>query len=153
MRIGWVAADESILEKYILVKQGADLHSSNITQRSISAYMEMFDLDRDIERIRRVYKSRRDTMHEAILAEFPKGTRFTHPEGGLFTWVELAGDVDTRELLAESLDNNVAFVPGESFFPNGGGKNTMRLNFSNMPEEKISEGIKILAGLVKGRLN
>ncbi len=153
MRIGWVAAEERILEKYVLVKQGADLHSSNITQRNISAYMEMFDLDSDIERIRQVYKSRRDAMHEAILSEFPEGTRFTHPEGGLFTWVELKGDIDTRELLAESLGSHVAFVPGDSFFPNGGGRNTMRLNFSNMSEEKISEGIKILAGLIKKHVN
>ncbi len=153
MRIGWVAADEKILEKYVLVKQGADLHSSNITQRNISAYMDLFDLDEDIDRIRQVYKGRRDAMHEAILSEFPEGTRFTHPEGGLFTWVELKGDINTRELLAESLDSNVAFVPGESFFPNGGGKNTMRLNFSNMPEEKITEGIKVLAGLIKKHLH
>lgn len=92
-------------------------------------------------------------MHEAILSEFPGGTRFTHPEGGLFTWVELQNDIDTRELLEESLANNVAFVPGESFFPNGGGKNTMRLNFSNMSEEKIKEGIKVLAGLIRNHLN
>ncbi|HEX2945019.1 MAG TPA: PLP-dependent aminotransferase family protein [Clostridia bacterium] len=153
MRIGWVAADERILEKYGLVKQGADLHSSNITQRNISAYMEMYDLDSDIERIRLVYKSRRDAMHKALLADFPGGARFTHPEGGLFTWVELEGDINTRELLVESLGSNVAFVPGESFFPNGGGKNTMRLNFSNMPEEKITEGIKILGDLIKRRVN
>ena len=153
MRIGWVAADDRILEKYVLVKQGADLHSSNITQRNISAYLEKFDLDSDIENIRKVYKSRRDAMHEAIQSEFPDGTRFTHPEGGLFTWVELNGDIDTRELLEESLANNVPFVPGESFYPNGGGKNTMRLNYSNMPEEKISEGIKILAGLIRKHLN
>jgi 2-aminoadipate transaminase len=148
MRIGWVAADERILEKYILVKQGADLHSAGITQRNISMYMEMYDLDEDIEKIRSVYKGRRDAMHKALLECCPGGSKFTHPEGGLFTWVELPGDIDTREMLAECLDNNVAFVPGSSFFPNGGGKNTMRLNFSNMPEDKIKEGIMLLAGII-----
>lgn len=153
MRIGWVAADDKILERYVLVKQGADLHSANITQRNISMYMDMFDIDEDIQKIRTVYKSRRDAMQKAILEEFPAGTRFTHPDGGLFTWVELDGGIDTRELLADCLDNNVAFVPGDSFFPNGGGKNTMRLNYSNMPEEKIAEGIRVLACIIRKHCN
>jgi 2-aminoadipate transaminase len=148
MRIGWVAADERILEKYILVKQGADLHSAGITQRNISMYMDMYDLDEDIEKIRLVYKGRRDAMHNSLLACFPMGSKFTHPEGGLFTWVELPGEIDTREMLGECLENNVAFVPGSSFFPNGGGKNTMRLNFSNMPEDRIVEGIRVLGGII-----
>jgi 2-aminoadipate transaminase len=148
MRIGWVAADEHVLEKYVLVKQGADLHSAGITQRNISLYMDTYDLDQDIEKIRTVYKSRRDAMQEALSAEFPGECRFTHPEGGLFTWVELPGGIDTRKLLEECLDHNVAFVPGDSFFPNGGGRNTMRLNFSNMPENRICEGIKVLAEVI-----
>ena len=153
MRIGWVAADERILEKYILVKQGADLHSAGITQRNISMYIDMYDLDEDIEKIRLVYKSRRDAMNSALLAELPAGTCFTYPEGGLFTWVELDGDIDTRELLEECLENKVAFVPGASFFPNGGGTNTMRLNYSNMPEDRTAEGIKVLGGIIRHRLH
>jgi 2-aminoadipate transaminase len=152
MRIGWVAADEKILEKYVLVKQGADLHSANINQRNLSMYMDMYDLDEDIEKICTVYKGRRDAMHSAIVKEFPEGTRFTYPRGGLFTWVELDENIDTRELLVESLENNVAFVPGDSFFPNGGGRNTMRLNYSNMPEDKIAEGIRVLAEIIGRKL-
>jgi 2-aminoadipate transaminase len=152
MRIGWVAADEKILEKYVLVKQGADLHSANITQRNLSMYLDTYDLDEDIQKIRSVYKSRRDAMHNAISEEFPKGTRFTHPEGGLFTWVELDERIDTRELLSECLKHNVAFVPGDSFFPNGGGRNTMRLNYSNMTEDKIAEGIKLIADVIRKKL-
>ncbi len=152
MRIGWVAAEKKILEKYVLIKQGADLHSAGITQRNVSMYMDMFDLDEDISMIRSVYKKRRDAMYNAICEEFPKGTRFTYPQGGLFTWVELDGEIDTRDLLAECLEHNVAFVPGESFFPNGGGKNTMRLNYSNMSEDKINEGIKLLGGIIRKKL-
>ncbi len=151
MRIGWVAADERILEKYILVKQGADLHSAGITQRNISMYLDTYDLDEDIVKIRSVYKGRRDAMHNALRANFPGESKFTHPEGGLFTWVELPVDIDTREMLEECLENNVAFVPGSSFFPNGGGKNTMRLNFSNMPEDKIKEGIMLLGKIVRNQ--
>lgn len=149
MRIGWVAADEKILEKYVLVKQGADLHSAGYTQRIISMYMDLYELDDDISKICEVYKKRRDAMLEAISAELPAGTRFTQPKGGLFTWIELDGDIDTRELLAECLERNVAFVPGEPFFPNGGVKNTMRLNYSNMPEEKIAEGIRQIGTAIR----
>jgi len=149
MRIGWVAADESILEKYILVKQGADLHSSGLTQRIISMYMDMHDLDADIEIIKEVYQSRRDVMLKAMNEEFPACVRFTYPNGGLFTWVELPENINTRKLLEECLDENVAFVPGGSFFPNGGGENTMRLNYSNMPEDRIVEGIKRLGMIIR----
>jgi 2-aminoadipate transaminase len=152
MRIGWVAADRSILEKYILVKQGADLHSSGLVQRNISMYMELHDLDEDVEKLRQVYRSRRDVMLASMKAEFPEGVRFTFPDGGLFTWVELPGGMDARELLEECLENNVAFVPGGSFFPNGGGKNTMRLNYSNMPEKRIEEGIKRLGRILRTHL-
>lgn len=153
MRIGWVAADESILGKYILVKQGADLHTSGLLQRYISMYMDLHNLDEDVEKLRNVYRSRRDVMLASMKAEFPEGVRFTFPGGGLFTWVELPGDMDSYELLEECLKCNVAFVPGGSFFPNGGGKNTMRLNFSNMPEVRIDEGIKRLGRILRIHLN
>jgi 2-aminoadipate transaminase len=81
--------------------------------------------------------------------EFPQDIRFTCPQGGLFTWVELPAQIDARALLAESLKHQVAFVPGGSFFPNGGMENTFRLNYSNMPEERIVEGIKRLGGVLK----
>ena len=153
MRIGWVAADGDILEKYILVKQGADLHSSGLVQRNISMYMDLYDLDEDIERLKEVYRSRRDVMLAAMKAEFPEGVRYTYPGGGLFTWVVLPERIDACELLEECLKNNVAFVPGGSFFPNGGGRNTMRLNFSNMPEDRIAEGIRRLGRMLRVRLD
>lgn len=149
MRIGWVAADTDILEKYVLVKQGADLHTSGLTQRNISMYMDMHNLDEDVEKLKQVYRSRRDVMLASMKTEFPKGVRFTIPGGGLFTWVELPGCIDACELLVECLKSNVAFVPGGSFFPNGGGRNTMRLNFSNMPEDRIEEGIKRLGRIIR----
>jgi DNA-binding transcriptional MocR family regulator len=76
---------------------------------------------------------------------FPKQIRFTRPSGGLFLWVELPESVDAKEVLVKSLEYKVAFVPGEAFFPNQGRKNTFRLNYSNMSEERIIEGIKRLA--------
>lgn len=148
-RIGWVAADKNLLEKYILVKQGADLQTSTIGQREVAKFLEMYDLEKHIEKIKSVYRKRRDLILTAMRAEFPKGVCFTQPEGGLFTWVETAPHINARDLLVRSLKDNVAFVPGGSFFPNGGKENTFRLNYSNMPEGRIVEGIRRLGKVLK----
>jgi Transcriptional regulators containing a DNA-binding HTH domain and an aminotransferase domain (MocR family) and their eukaryotic orthologs len=149
LRIGWVAAETNILEKFILVKQSADLHSSTLSQRKIAKYIEMYDFDANIEKIKATYKKRRDTMLKAMEKEFPAGVQFTHPKGGLFTWVELPSWMNARDVLVKSLEKKVAFVPGGAFYPNGGMENTMRLNFSNMPEDRIEIGIKRLANVLQ----
>nr|WP_313885210.1 aminotransferase class I/II-fold pyridoxal phosphate-dependent enzyme [Clostridium sp. DJ247] len=84
-----------------------------------------------------------------IKEEFPQDVKYTLPDGGLFIWVELPLHIDASEVFMKALDNNVAFVPGESFFPNYKYKNTFRLNYSNMPDEKIIEGIKRLGKVLK----
>lgn len=149
LRIGWVAAETNLLEKYILVKQSADLHTSSLSQRSIAQYMDSYDFDANIDKIKAVYKKRRDIMLKTMEEEFPKGISFTRPAGGLFLWVVLPEHIDAKEVAAKSIAYNVAFVPGESFFPNYKKKNTLRLNYSNMPEDRIVEGIKRLAIVLK----
>ncbi|MDK2918839.1 MAG: 2-aminoadipate transaminase [Candidatus Petromonas sp.] len=152
LRIGWVCADGEVLNKYILVKQGADLQSNSMSQRELNKFLEMYDLDEHIEKIKKLYKKRRDLMIQTMEQHFPKEVKFTRPEGGLFTWAELPEHINTRELMKKALEKNVAFVPGGSFFPNGGHENTMRINYSNMPEDKIVKGIKILAEVIKEAL-
>lgn len=88
-------------------------------------------------------------MIQAMKDYFPKSAKYQVPEGGLFLWVTLDESVDTKALMVKAVENKVAFVPGLSFFPNSDTKNTMRLNFSNMSEDKIVEGIKRLGGLLK----
>ena len=149
MRIGWLAAPREIYEKYAVVKQGADLHTSTLAQYQILAYLERFDLDASIARIREVYRRRRDAMLRALESEFPPGVSWTRPRGGLFLWATLPEGVSAREALVRALERNVAFVPGGSFFPDGGHENTMRLNFSNMPEERIAEGIARLGAVLR----
>jgi 2-aminoadipate transaminase len=149
MRIGWLAAPREIHEKCELVKQGADLHTSTLAQYQILAYLERFDLDAGIARIREVYRRRRDAMLSALESAFPPGVSWTRPRGGLFVWATLPEGVSAREALARALERNVAFVPGGSFFPNGGHENTLRLNFSNMPEERITEGITRLGAVLR----
>jgi len=152
IRIGFVLAAPTLLNKYILVKQGADLQSSTLSQRELNQYLEMYDFDAHISKIREVYKKRRDLMMETIREAFPASAKCEVPQGGLFAWVELPKHIDTKALLIKAVENKVAFVPGGSFFPNGGQENYMRLNFSNMPEEKIVEGIQRLGKIIKESL-
>ena len=148
-RIGWIAGDRDIIRKYVLVKQGVDLQCNTLAQMEIAKYLELYDIDRHIEKIRETYRHRRDVAVQAMEQAFPEGVTFTRPEGGLFSWVELPPAIHARELLEKCLAQNVAFVPGGSFFPNGGHENTLRINFSNMPEEKIVEGLTRIGRILK----
>ena len=144
LRIGWICAEPEILEKYVVVKQGADLQCSSFDQRATALFMQTYDLNEHIEKIKVVYKNRRDLMLDNIKKYFPEGIKYTFPTGGLFTWIELKEGLDAAEVLKEALKENVAYVPGGSFFPNGGHPNFFRMNYSCMSEEKIVEGIKRL---------
>jgi 2-aminoadipate transaminase len=105
-----------------------------------------------VDKIRAVYKHRCELMIKTMQEEFPPEAKFTDPDGGLFTWVELPSYVNTRDLAAKAMENNVAFVPGSGFFPNGGNNSCMRLNYSCMPDERIVEGVKRLAAVIKSAI-
>ena len=152
LRIGWVFADQEIVQKYILVKQGADLQSNSMAQRELDKFLELYDLDAHVEKIKNVYRRRRDIMLNTMKEHFPTTVKYTYPTGGLFTWVELPNQLNAREVFAKAIEVNVAFVPGGSFYPNGGNENTFRLNYSNMSEEKIEEGIIRLGNVLKEML-
>lgn len=145
LRIAWVAADLSVIERLVILKQGADLQTATLSQLQVNRYLEENDLDADIAKIVPVYRERRDAMLSALEKEMPAGVRWTRPEGGLFLWMTLPANLNARTLLDECVRQNVAFVPGGAFFPNGGNENTLRLNYSNMPIERIREGVKRLA--------
>ncbi|WP_291635315.1 PLP-dependent aminotransferase family protein [Clostridium sp.] len=144
LRLGWVCASNEILQKYIIVKQGADLQCSSFDQRIAALFMETYDLNVHIEKLKNLYGVRRNLMIESMDKYFPAGVKHTNPNGGLFTWFELKEGLNTAEILQEALKENVAYVPGSSFFPGGGHHNFARLNYSCMCEEKIVEGIKRL---------
>jgi len=152
MRIGWLTGPAHLFEKYVLLKQGVDLHTSTLSQRLLAGYLERYDIEASIVRMRALYRSRRDAMLGAIDEEFPTGVSHTRPRGGLFLWVELPAAINARELLVECAARGVVFVPGGSFFPNGGHENTLRLNFSNMPEERIVEGIRRMGAVLRSCL-
>lgn len=149
LRLGWVAASSEIVQKYVIVKQGADLQCNSMAQREVASFIQMYDLDAHIKKIIEVYKKRRDLMLDTMKKEFPENVKFTYPNGGLFTWVELPEGIDAAEVLKKALEEKVAFVPGGPFYPNGGNENHFRLNYSNMPEDRIIEGITRLGKVLK----
>ena len=149
MRLAWMIANPKIMEKMDLVKQSTDLSTSCVSQREVAMYMKEFDFEGHIQENCRLYAHRRDVMCGAMKEFFPKGVKFTYPHGGLFTWVELPESMDARTLMAECIENKVAFVPGDSFFPSSGKRNYFRLNFSNNDDEKTRDGIRRIADVIK----
>ncbi|WP_226619619.1 PLP-dependent aminotransferase family protein [Cytobacillus firmus] len=142
LRLGWICADETFIDKYVAFKQTADLHTDSFAQRITAKYMELYDIEEHINKIKAVYKERCRAMLSCIEEFFPNHLSYSKPEGGLFIWVELPEGIDSAHIFTECLKNNVACVPGAPFFPNGTQKNTLRLNYSNMSKERIIEGMK-----------
>ncbi len=151
-RLGWVCAETEILGKYNFMKQASDLQASSIGQMETAKFLDLYNLDEHVEKIKAVYVKRRDCMLKAMEDYFPEGVTWTHPEGGLFTWVTLPDYMNAKDLQMKCLDKKVAFVPGGGFFPNGGHENTLRMNYSCMPEEKIVEGIKRIGEAIKASM-
>lgn len=153
LRLGWLAASAPLFQKYVMVKQSADLHTSTLGQMQLSAYLDAHDLDTNIELIIELYRSRRDIMLEAMEAEFPEGIQWTRPEGGMFLWVTLPEHISARTILEACLADDVAFVPGGPFFPNGGHENTLRMNYSTSSPERIREGVKRMGKVLRRHLS
>jgi 2-aminoadipate transaminase len=149
LRLAWVIAPEQVIRKLVMCKQAADLHTATFNQ--VLAYEVSRDgfLDKHVKFIRSVYKERRDVMLEMMDEVFPPEVRWTHPLGGMFLWGMLPAEMDSAEVLKLAVERKVAFVPGGAFHPNGGGKNTMRINFSYSSPENIREGIARLGTVLK----
>ena len=149
LRVAWLCARKDIMEKYLVLKNASDLASATITQYQMDYYLKHFDMDKHIEKITTLYRHRRNVMADAIDRFFPEEVKYLLPKGGLFIWVELPPDKDTRELLKRALAKNIAFIPGSAFYPSNRKYNEMRLNFSNLEDEDIISGIEILGEVTK----
>ncbi|NOD94995.1 aminotransferase class I/II-fold pyridoxal phosphate-dependent enzyme [Ruegeria sp. HKCCD4884] len=149
LRMGWVVAPKPIISQLVLLKQAADLHSATINQMAVHDVAQAC-FDSHIPQVRAVYQNRRDVMLDALEQHMPDGVEWTRPEGGMFIWVTLPAEASGSELLARALDTvKVAFVPGQAFFPDGSGANTIRLSFSNSDEAAIREGIRRLGEVLR----
>jgi 2-aminoadipate transaminase len=153
MRLGWVIAPRPILDKLTLAKQAGNLCSSTFSQSVTEEYLNSYDWKANFEAVIKLYRVRRDAMLEALEEYFPEGSTWTRPAGGLFIWATLPNGLDSAELLAESIrEAKVAFVPGSACFEDGGGKSSMRLNFSYCEPDTIDLGVKRLGEVVKQQL-
>lgn len=152
LRLGWVCAARPVIGKLILEKQASDLNSATINQMVMAKVAESC-FDEQVGKIRAAYKTRRDAMLAALERHMPDGVNWSRPEGGMFIWLQLPQAIDGADLLRQSLETvKVAFVPGGAFFPDGSGRNHLRLNFTSSGPDKIEEGIARLGKLMRDSL-
>ena len=148
IRVGWVCAPPPVRAKLVLGKQAADLCASTLSQFFVREYFGEGRWREYVDELIGVYRSRRGAMLRALTAHFPRQASWSQPEGGLFVWATMPDYIDTTDLLAKALRENVAFVPGEAAFVDGRGSGSMRLNFSMQTEDEISEGIRRIGAVV-----
>lgn len=148
LRMGWIVAPQYIIEKLVVLKQAADLHSNFLSQRIIYQFLQDNSIDDHIVTIRNLYRHQRDYMVTMIERYFPENVKITRPEGGMFLWATLPEGIDAKAVFDIAIREKVAFVPGAPFHLKGVGGNTMRLNFTNSEDEKIEHGIEILGGIL-----
>ena len=153
LRLAWVIAPEEVIRKLVLAKQGTDLNSATFNQVLAHEVGQHGFIDRHVKLICDVYRERRDVMLDVMSELMPPVVHWTHPHGGLFLWAVLPQGMNTTALFPEAVAKRVAYVPGESFYPCGGGENTMRLNFSYSRPELITEGISRLANVISLHLD
>ena len=152
IRIGFTVAPAPVVAKMTVGKQAVDVHTTQLMQMIVAEWMKRYDVDEHIEKIRKIYRRKLNLMCDMIDSELGDAVSYVRPEGGLFAWVVLPEYMDAKALQMKCLEKKVAFVPGGSFFPNGGHENTLRLNYSCMPEEKIVQGITALCQTIRENL-
>jgi 2-aminoadipate transaminase len=145
MRLGWVVAPPDIMEQLIIAKQASDLHSNYLSQRIAYQYLRQQNIDDHIRKICNVYKTQCQLMIDIIREKFPESVNYTVPVGGMFIWLTLPDGISSVKVFEQALKEGVAVLPGTPFYTDGGGGNTIRLNFSNSTEQKIIIGMERLS--------
>ncbi len=152
LRVGWVCGAASVVSQLVLMKQASDLHSSTLNQMAINTVARSVFEDHTAT-LRRTYAARRDTMLAALDAHMPEGVTWTKPEGGMFVWVTLPKTMDGGDLLKTALETQkLAFVPGQAFFADRSGANTLRLSFSLADDAQIIEGMTRLGAAIRSMM-
>lgn len=149
MRMGWIVAEPEVIDKFILVKQSVDLCTPCFTQLILAEYIQKGLMKKTIERAKKCYKPKLETMLTSLRKYMPDNVNWSQPKGGMFLWIKLPEHIDTKEIFMTAIKHNVAYVIGSPFHHDGSGKNTMRLNYSFPAIQEIETGIKRLAKLVK----
>jgi len=148
VRLGWAAAELGVIQRMVLAKEAADLCGSNFTQLIGERYLSGDRWRINLGTLVDTYRSRRDAMLESLEEHFPEDATWTHPAGGFYVWVTLPDYFDTSTMLAAAVERRVAYVPGSAFYPDGRGRDRMRLSFSYPTEHAIREGVRRLGALL-----
>jgi len=151
LRLAVMLARGELMDALVRAKQPTDLCTSKLTQHMAARYMNEYGLDKHLEEIRPIYREKCEAMLRALDEHMPasEGISWTKPEGGLFVWMRLPAGIDTTEMLDLAIEHKVAYVPGSASFVDGGGQNTLRLAYSLVLPEKIDEGVRRLADVVR----
>ncbi|MBO5075408.1 MAG: PLP-dependent aminotransferase family protein [Bacteroidales bacterium] len=152
-RLGWAIAHPDILDKIYVCKQSLDLCPPVFDQYVAAEFLKSGRLDANLKKSIELYKGKRDLLLSLLEQYMPEGVRWTHPEGGLFLFLTMPEGFDAVRFYDTALDAGVAYVAGEFFHPDGSGKNTMRMNFSFMTHQRITEGVKLLAEILHKQQN
>jgi len=152
LRVGWAVGPENMIQKMVIAKQALDLCTDVFSQALIAEYLKRGLMDDHNERIRNLYRHKRDVMLENMDKYFPTEATWIRPDGGLYLWVTLPQGIDTKELLRKAVEKKVAFIPGHVFATDIKIQNTFRLNFSCESDENIVEGIKRLGEVIAAEL-
>jgi DNA-binding transcriptional MocR family regulator len=151
LRLGFLAASEDLFPSLVLLKQATDLHSSRLSQLIVHDAITADGWTGRLAELAAFYRARRDAFEEVLGRHFKDLAEWDTPSGGLFFWLRLHDEVDTRTLLDEAIARGVAFMPGEEFYPNEPRLGTMRLNFSHADAPEADRGLRILADLIRER--
>jgi DNA-binding transcriptional MocR family regulator len=148
LRVGWIVAPPEVMERLVVAKRVADLHTSALIQAAIYHFCRRRLLDQHTKRMRVEYRRRRDTLLQALERHRPPGVTWTRPQGGFSLLLTLPPGLDGQGLLPEAARAGVLYTPGALFYAEGSGRNQVRLSFSEVPPEQIDEGVRRLAKVI-----
>ncbi|WP_282126164.1 PLP-dependent aminotransferase family protein [Marinifilum flexuosum] len=152
LRIGWILGPKEVNDKIVIAKQSSDLCTPTFVQKMAIRYMKSEHFESNLKKTIDLYHQRRDVMLAEMEKCMPEGVKWTHPEGGMFLFITLPENMDALELFHKAIEKKVAFVTGNVFYCDGGGTNTMRLNFSYVNNEKAIAGIQRLAQIIEAEM-
>jgi 2-aminoadipate transaminase len=149
LRLGWIVAPPALIERLTVLRESLDLESSSLIQRAVLRFLEAGHLEPHLARLNDANRERCRVLHAELERRFGGWARWTRPEGGLFVWLTAPEPVDTWERFRTALEHKVAYIPGAAFAVDGGARNTLRLNFSNVPPERIPVAVERLAAALQ----